>query len=97
MKNCFAPDQLLATIDMCASSYPDLQPWQVRRVCMSRNDEELVANGSHHSEDHKNDLEDLYYIYLTQLLHPMDGHDLARKDNVLVRVSAMGKGDLCLS
>lgn len=29
---------------------------------------------------------DVYYSYLSQLLHPMDGHDSARRDSVLVKV-----------
>lgn len=28
---------------------------------------------------------DVYYTFLSQLLHPMDGHDAARRDSLLVR------------
>lgn len=74
LKNSFVPDMWLATIDLCAASYPDVQPWQVRAVCVDQ------------ENDRKMELEDIYYIYLSQLLHPMDGHDAARKNRDLVRV-----------
>lgn len=38
------------------------------------------------SENKKKALKDLYYIYLSQLLHPIDGHDVARHDGDIVKV-----------
>jgi hypothetical protein len=75
IKNGFEPDMWLSTIDLCAAAYPDVQPWQVQAECSG-------LDGG----EHKEELQDLYYIYLTQLLHPMDGHELARRDRDLVRV-----------
>lgn len=75
LKNSFVPDVWLATIDLCAAAYPDIKPWQVQTVC-----------AYHENEKRKVELEDLYYIYLSQLLHPTDGHDAARRSRDLVRV-----------
>lgn len=61
-----------AIIDLCAAAYPDIRPWQVESAC-----DEAHSSGSNN----------LYYVYLSQLLHPIDGHDAARRDAVLVKVS----------
>jgi hypothetical protein len=63
-------------VDLCASAYPDLQPWQVKKQC-------IVADGSKFQRP----LLDLFYTYLTNLLHPIDGQDLAKRDIHLVNVS----------
>lgn len=63
-------------IDWCACAYPDLQPWQVKKECM-------VPDGSKSQES----CVDLYYAYLTDLLHPIDGNDTAKKEAYLVNVS----------
>ncbi|GAX28159.1 hypothetical protein FisN_6Lh015 [Fistulifera solaris] len=60
-------------VDLCASAYPDLQPWQVKKQC-------IVADGSKFQRP----LLDLFYTYLTDLLHPIDGQDAAKRDNYLV-------------
>ena len=65
-------DKKQAIIDLCAAAYPDIRPWQVEDAC-----EERKSCGSNN----------LYYMYLSQLLHPIDGHDAARRDDVLVKVS----------
>jgi hypothetical protein len=36
----------------------------------------------------KVELKDLYYTYLSLLLHPSDGHEAARHDSSLVQVSS---------
>ena len=38
-------------------------------------------------ETMKLELKDLYYTYLSLLLHPSDGHEAARHDSSLVQVS----------
>jgi hypothetical protein len=63
-------------VDWCASTYPDLQPWQVKKKC-------IVADES----KFRKPLLGLFYAYLTNLLHPIDGHDVAKRDSCLVNVS----------
>lgn len=63
-------------MDWCASAYPDLQPWQVKKEC-------TVSDGSKSQEP----ILELYYVYLTNLLHPIDGHDAAKRESYLVNVS----------
>jgi hypothetical protein len=58
-------------IDLCAAAYPDIRPWQVESAC---------------SSCHEGRSNNLYYLYLSHLLHPIDGHDLARRDDQLVKV-----------
>ena len=65
------------TVDLAASAYPDVQPWQVRRQCISPNQ----------GDEDDEDFVDLYYTYLSLLLHPVDGHNTARKDRELVNAS----------
>jgi hypothetical protein len=84
LKSSFVADMWLATIDLCAASFPDIQPWQIRAVC-----------ADHANEKRKKELDDLYYIYLSQLLHPMDGHDAARRNRDLVRVRSAMTRSLC--
>jgi hypothetical protein len=69
-----SPELRQATIDLCASAYPDIQPWLVRRQCRR----------SSGPDESTNVLADLYYSYLSLLLHPMDGHGKARRDKDLV-------------
>lgn len=64
------------TIDLCASAYPDVQPWQVKKQCIG---DSINTDGDK--------LADLFYTYLTLLLHPIDGHSTARKDKEMVKVS----------
>jgi hypothetical protein len=66
------------TIELSASAYPDIRPWQVRIECEGRRSGAKVTQA---------DLNDLYYLYLSLLLHPMDGHDAARRDPTRVKVS----------
>ena len=65
-----------AIIDLCASAYPDVRPWQVDGACHVS-----VAPNS------RANMNDLYYTYLSLLLHPIDGHDSARRDPSLVKVN----------
>ncbi len=69
-------------IDLCVSGYPDIQAWQVRKACLfipqSKSDE--TRNRCSDST-----MEDLYYNYLFQLLNPIDGHEGAREDSVLLK------------
>jgi hypothetical protein len=79
------PDRRLPTIDLCASAYPDVRPWQVKKECLLHS--EGTALTASISKDLKEELDDLYYTYLSLLLHPFDGHDTARHDPSLVQVS----------
>lgn len=72
----FIPDLWLSTVDLCAAAYPDLQPWQVQNVCCGASAPNKMTK----------QLEDLYYIYLSLLLHPIDGHESARRNPALVKV-----------
>ena len=69
-----SPELRQATIDLCVSAFPDVQPWQVKAQCcgISGTDEEASV------------LADLHYSYLSLLLHPVDGHE---RSNQLVNVS----------
>lgn len=64
-------DRKQAIIDLCAAAYPDIRPWQVENAC---------------NEGRSSNNNNLYYLYLSQLLHPIDGHDTARRDAALVKV-----------
>lgn len=63
------------------SAYPDVQPWQVRKACISPtfDSDDLREPCS------KASLEDMYYIYLSCLLSPSDGLEAARQDGDLVK------------
>ena len=65
-----------STIDLCYQAYPDLRPWQVKEICVESTGPITIGS--------ENDLADLYYSYLSLLLHPTDGHDGARHDTSLV-------------
>lgn len=76
-------DRRQILVDICVSAYPDLCPWQLKRALLEQQekaDDGPVKNGV------KNDLRDLYYYYLSSLLHPHDGHGTARHDAGLVEV-----------
>lgn len=74
-------DRKLAIIDLCSSAYPDVRPWQVAKSCrFTQKDRKLLTSS-------ENEMNDLYYAYLSLLLHPQDGHDSARRDPELVKVS----------
>jgi len=77
----FVLDQWLTTIDRCAAAYPDLQPWQVKKVCLHQG-----LDDTSHQKKMRKKLDDLYYMYLSQLLHPIDGHEAARRSPPLVKV-----------
>jgi hypothetical protein len=74
-------ERKLAIIDVCSSAYPDVRPWQVKRECVS-----LASEAPNLSDGQREELNDLYYTYLSLLLHPMDGHATARHDRALVQV-----------
>eukprot|EP00548_Thalassiothrix_antarctica_P005859 CAMPEP_0194148652 /NCGR_PEP_ID=MMETSP0152-20130528/33629_1 /TAXON_ID=1049557 /ORGANISM="Thalassiothrix antarctica, Strain L6-D1" /LENGTH=1205 /DNA_ID=CAMNT_0038850315 /DNA_START=77 /DNA_END=3694 /DNA_ORIENTATION=+ len=59
-------------IYLCVSAYPDFRPWLVRKGCLE-------------TEKTTDDLEEMYYVYLSLILHPSDGHDTARRDRKLVK------------
>ena len=79
-------DRRQVLVDICVSAYPDLCPWQVKQALLERKED--GATGSTVNGAQK-DLSDLYYYYLSNLLHPHDGHDAARHDAGLVEVSEM--------
>lgn len=75
-------DRRQMLVDVCVSAYPDLCPWQVKQALVE------FPSGSdvNLSESFKEDLRDLYYYYLSSLLHPHDGHEAARHEKSLVEV-----------
>jgi hypothetical protein len=79
-----APERRLRTIDLCASAFPDVRPWQMKKECWPEEDTATESlTGAM-----KVELKDLYYTYLSLLLHPSDGHEAARHDISLVQVSS---------
>lgn len=83
-------DRRQVLVDICVSAYPDLCPWQLKEALL---DHQENTAGETLASDTKNDLRDLYYYYLSSLLHPHDGHEAARQDAGLVEVR--GGCDLC--
>lgn len=69
-------------MNICVLAYPDLRPWQVRQACLGA-DVTSVDSAAVDSE-----FRDMYYEYLSLLLHPWEGHDAARQDAELVTVCA---------
>jgi hypothetical protein len=67
----------LATINLCALAFPDIQPWQVQEQCLE------VETGA--SQRTQSELTDVYYVYLCRLLNPAEGHEAARRDASLVK------------
>lgn len=68
-------------VDVCVSAYPDLCPWQVKQALLETPGEDTSV-----SKGLEDELNDLYYYYLSSLLHPQDGHEAARNDRSLVKV-----------
>lgn len=68
--------------DLCISAYPDILPWQVRHACLDLEIGNLRPEAQVACSE--GELEDLYYSYLSQLLHPFDGNDRARHDEELL-------------
>jgi hypothetical protein len=65
-------DRRTSIMELCAAAYPDVQAWQVEKTS-------IAAGGK--------GPESLYYQYLSLLLHPIDGNELARRDASLIKVS----------
>ena len=72
-------------VDICVSAYPDLCPWQVKEALLEFEDQNSASDSP--SKSAGSDLKELYYYYLSNLLHPHAGHDAARHDAALVEVS----------
>lgn len=68
--------------NLCVAAYPDVQPWQVRVALLDSS----LADESKTAMSHS-DCQDLYYKYLSELLDPSDGHESARRNSKLVKVS----------
>lgn len=71
-------------IEVCSSAYPDVRPWQVKKMCNLQSesvDATFMAN--------------LYYTYLSLLLHASEGHESARRDPKLVSVRFLGLFYFC--
>lgn len=64
-------------IHLAVSAFPDVRPWLVRKGCL--------GDDSDGSSVPNEDLEELYYVYLSLLLHPSHGHEAARQDMDLVK------------
>ena len=69
-----------AIIELATAAYPDLRPWQAKKACD-------VSKRTQASEALRVEMKNLYYSYLSLLLDPIDGHDAARRDPALVKVS----------
>lgn len=67
-----AKDRRTYIMELCVAAYPDVQAWQVEKAS-------IAAGGK--------GPESLYYQYLSLLLHPIDGNELARRDASLIKVS----------
>jgi hypothetical protein len=82
IRTASASERRVPTIYLCAAAFPDVRPWQVKKECSpeGRTATEPLP------EDLKVELEDLYYTYLSILLHSLDGHEAARSDSSLVQV-----------
>ena len=71
-------DRRLPVVDLCVAAFPDISPGLVKNVCVGYATEMTIPDPS------QLEFDDLYYIYLSQLLHPLDGHEMARRDSSLV-------------
>lgn len=81
-------DRRRVLINLCVSAYPDIQPWQVRKACLEppppvNSDAEIKKPCTEEC------LRKLFYQYLSMLLYPVDGHNVARRDSNLVKVRNM--------
>lgn len=76
-------DRRQTLVDICVSAYPDLCPWQVKQALLENKD--AAVSGDTVKNIGKS-LKELYYYYLSNLLHPQDGHEAARHDADLVEV-----------
>lgn len=70
-------------MNICVLAYPDLCPWQVRQACLGR--DATPVDGVTATD--LVEFHDMYYEYLSLLLHPWEGQDAARQDAELVTVS----------
>jgi hypothetical protein len=68
--------------ELCVSAYPDILPWQVRQACLGPKSGQALPEAQMSCSEEE--LEDHYYCYLSQLLHPFDGNDRARHDEELL-------------
>lgn len=68
---------------LCVSAYPDTQPWQVRLACL----DVAVPDDETRKPCEPEAMKELYYKYLSSLLDPIEGHDAARHNADLVKVS----------
>ena len=66
-------------IELCSAAYPDVRPWQVKRHCVTLPQSKPTSDAD--------EMANLYYVYLTFLLHPTEGNEIARRDPSLVAVS----------
>ena len=80
------PDRRRLVVNLCAAAYPDIQPWQVRRACLEPNNKTPIGFDPNKAVPAET-LNEHFYTYLSQLLHPLEGHDVARHDLCLVKVT----------
>jgi hypothetical protein len=74
-------------INLCMSAYPDIQPWQVREACLIEPPPPVNSDAEIKKPCTEEEcLRKLFYQYLSMLLHPVDGHNVARHDSNLVKV-----------
>mmetsp|Transcript_16747 Transcript_16747/g.46019 ORF Transcript_16747/g.46019 Transcript_16747/m.46019 type:complete len:1288 (+) Transcript_16747:157-4020(+) len=72
-------EQQSVTIQLCASAYPDVRPWQVNRECRG-----LWRRDHKSTNKQASEWDELYYMYLTYLLHPSNDNEMARSDSSLI-------------
>ena len=69
--------------DLCVSGYPEIQPWQVRKACLSFPQSNSTETRERYCSSAV--MEDLYYTYLSHLLNPLDGNEDARQETELIK------------
>ncbi|GKY96058.1 hypothetical protein MPSEU_000566000 [Mayamaea pseudoterrestris] len=78
IRACAMKERRLSIIDLCASAFPDVRPSQVKVACGICDQNTSIPDPA------QLEFDELYYIYLSQLLHPIEGHETARRDTLLV-------------
>jgi hypothetical protein len=67
--------------NLAAAAFPDVRPWQLRTA--------LLGPSNKREKKDEEDLGELYYEYLSLLLHPLHGNPKARRDASLIQVRSL--------